>query len=101
MRPSESLQLHMEEVREIFRNAEKQYGIINPKIIGSVRRGEDTENSDIDIVVQFKDTYPDTVKRIKVAGELHGLLGCFVQVVDESALSQEFAEEIQKSIPLL
>lgn len=101
MRPSESLRLHMIDVREIFRNAEKRYGIINPRLIGSVRRGDDTESSDIDIVVQFKDTHPATVNRIKVAGELYSLLGCYVQVIDEAALPIEFAEELQKSIPLL
>ena len=54
MLPSELLHQHRAEVLEIM----KRYPMIsNVRIVGSVARGEDTENSDIDFLV---DTAPGT-----------------------------------------
>jgi uncharacterized protein len=47
MRPSEILPLHREKIRELVREA----GMSNPRVFGSVVRGEDTEGSDLDILV--------------------------------------------------
>ncbi len=47
MRPSEALALHREEALAIL----ARYPVANPRIFGSVARGEDVEGSDIDIVV--------------------------------------------------
>jgi uncharacterized protein len=47
VRPSEALAKHREEVLEIF----AKYPVSNPRVFGSVARGEDVEGSDIDIVV--------------------------------------------------
>ncbi len=47
MRPSESLRIHREEVL----TAVARRRTANPRVFGSVARGEDTEQSDIDILV--------------------------------------------------
>lgn len=47
MRPSEALKLHKEAILEVL----KRYPVKNPRVFGSVARGEDTEDSDIDIVI--------------------------------------------------
>jgi predicted nucleotidyltransferase len=47
MRPSEALALHIDEVRAII----ARYPVANPRLFGSVARGEDREGSDIDILV--------------------------------------------------
>jgi uncharacterized protein len=47
MRPSEALATHREEALAII----AKYPVSNPRIFGSVARGEDTEQSDIDIIV--------------------------------------------------
>jgi uncharacterized protein len=47
MRPSEALALHKDAILEVL----KKYPVKNPRIFGSVARGEDTEDSDLDIVV--------------------------------------------------
>jgi uncharacterized protein len=44
MRPSEALAKHRDEVLRIAR-----YPVSNPRIFGSTARGEDTEESDLDI----------------------------------------------------
>ncbi len=48
MLPSELLRIHREELLEIL----ARYPMVsNVRIVGSVARGEDTENSDIDILL--------------------------------------------------
>jgi predicted nucleotidyltransferase len=50
MRPSEALAKHREEVLEII----SRYPVSNPRVFGSVARGEDVEGSDVDILVDRK-----------------------------------------------
>lgn len=47
MRPSEALAKHRDEVLAII----ARYPVSNPRIFGSVARGEDVEGSDLDILV--------------------------------------------------
>lgn len=47
MRPSEMLQQHRETIRQLV----VQAGMANPRVFGSVVRGEDREDSDLDILV--------------------------------------------------
>ena len=47
MRPSEILPQHRETIRQLVREA----GMANPRVFGSVVRGEDGESSDLDILV--------------------------------------------------
>ena len=47
MRPSEILPQHRETIRQLVIQA----GMANPRVFGSVVRGEDREDSDLDILV--------------------------------------------------
>ena len=47
MKPSEALPKHRERIRQLVLQA----GMTNPRVFGSVLRGEDTEDSDLDILV--------------------------------------------------
>lgn len=47
MRPSEALAKHRDEVLAII----ARYPVSNPRVFGSVARGEDVEGSDVDILV--------------------------------------------------
>jgi predicted nucleotidyltransferase len=47
MKPSEALAMHRERIRAIVAH----YGGVNPRVFGSVARREDTEDSDLDILV--------------------------------------------------
>jgi len=75
MRPSEALARHREEVLEIIR----RYPVSNPRIFGSVARGEDTEESDVDILVDRIGpmSYFDI---FRLEDEIKSVLGCEVEV---------------------
>jgi len=75
MRPSEALAKHRDEVLAILAN----YPVSNPRIFGSVARGEDTEESDLDILVEDD----GSVSMFDLAGlemQLEALLGVRVDV---------------------
>ena len=60
MRPSEALARHRDEVLAII----AKYPVSNPRVFGSVARGEDVEGSDVDILVDGQDsvTFIDLAK---------------------------------------
>ncbi|MEO3999009.1 nucleotidyltransferase domain-containing protein [Mesorhizobium sp. CAU 1732] len=75
MRPSEALARHRDEVLAII----ARYPVSNPRVFGSVARGEDVEGSDVDILVERIGpmTYPDI---FELEDELSGVLVCSVEV---------------------
>ncbi|CAK7022969.1 MAG: hypothetical protein DELT_02488 [Desulfovibrio sp.] len=86
MLPSELLHMHRKEVLEIL----ARYPMIsNMRIVGSVARGEDTEESDIDFLV---DTDPETT--LFDIGGLHEdlveLLGVPVDIITSGGRMHEY-----------
>ena len=81
MRPSEAMYLHRDEIRRIVESRRAK----NPRVFGSVLHGEDTEQSDLDILV---DPTPET--SIFDIGEmrcqLRTLLGVPVDVLTPQTL---------------
>ena len=47
MRPSDALAMHRQETLAVI----ARYPVSNPRVFGSVARGEDSEQSDLDIIV--------------------------------------------------
>ncbi|WP_293854515.1 nucleotidyltransferase family protein [uncultured Alsobacter sp.] len=76
MKPSVALNEKREAIREAF----TRYRVQNPRVFGSVARGQDTEASDLDLLV---DPLPG-LSLFDLGGlqiELERLLGCEVDVV--------------------
>jgi predicted nucleotidyltransferase len=71
MRPSEALALNRDKVLEII----ARYPVTNPRVFGSVARGEDVEGSDIDILVH-PDAGMSYFDLARLALDLETLLGC-------------------------
>jgi len=89
MKPSAAL----EKNREAVRAAVSRYRVANPRVFGSVVRQEDTEESDLDILV---DTTPGTTF-FDLGGlqtDLENLLGVRVDVVTSSTLATRFRHRI-------
>ncbi len=82
-RPSAAVERHRQEIRDIVR----RHNGLNPRIFGSVARGEDTEASDLDLLV---DHGPErTLSLFDLAAidvEVAALLAVPVQVVTPASL---------------
>ncbi len=85
MKPSDALETQREAVRRIVASHRAQ----NPRVFGSVARGEDTENSDLDLLI---DPTPDTslLDIGAIRHELLVLLGIPVDVLTPKALPEKF-----------
>lgn len=83
MRPSEALKKHREEALAII----ARYPVSNPRVFGSVARGDDVEGSDIDIIVhpERKLTY---FALAGLASELEALFKCKVDLGEDTALKK-------------
>ncbi len=77
---------------EILRLAEK-HGAFNVRIFGSMARGEATETSDVDFLVDFPPDYR-LWDRIGLKQDLEDLLGRKVDVVLEKLLRKMIRDDI-------
>lgn len=91
MRPSEALRIHRDRIREIALS----HRVTNPRVFGSVLRGEDTEESDLDILVEpTKDTTLMDIGAIQF--ELSELLHIPIDVLTPRALPEKFRSIVQQ-----
>jgi uncharacterized protein len=75
-------------------------GATNLRLFGSVARGDDTESSDVDLLVDV-DEHVGLVTLIGLERELRDLLGVEVDVVPAIALKPALREQVMKdAIPL-
>ena len=85
MRPSTALQTHREAIRAIA----LRHRVTNVRVFGSVVHGDDTEDSDLDILVE--PTSETTMMDIgAIRYELKELLGITVDVLTPRALPDHF-----------
>jgi len=78
MKPSEAIAIYREKIRRIIAN----FGGTNPRIFGSVARGEDTDGSDLDLLVDDPDgRLLDLLALGGMNYEISGLLGISVDIV--------------------
>lgn len=89
MKPSQALSAHRAAIRQVV----AAHRACNPRVFGSVLRGEDGPGSDLDILI---DPTPDTtlmdVAAIQV--ELEQLLGVAVDVLTPRALPEKFRQVV-------
>lgn len=89
MRPSQALSAHRADIRRIV--AAHRAG--NARVFGSVLTGEDTEGSDLDLLVD--PTERTTLLDLgAIRGEVSRLLGVEVDVVTPNALPAKWRESV-------
>lgn len=96
MRPSEALRVHRDDIRRVV----EQNRTRNPRVFGSVLRGKDTEDSDLDLLV---DPTPDTTLMdiARIQNRLQKLLGVTVDVLTPKALPERFRRRIlSEAVPV-
>jgi len=96
MKPSVALKAHRDEIRGIV----LAHRVTNIRVFGSAARGDDTDDSDLDLLVD--PTQETTLMDIgAIRFELHRLLGIPVDVLTPKSLPPKFREHvIEEAMPL-
>jgi uncharacterized protein len=96
LRPSEALAKHRDEVLAII----ARYPVSNPRIFGSVARGEDVEGSDLDILVEPSST-TTFAHLLQLEDDLRSLLGAEVDILTPGSLRKPIAQRIFREVVTL
>jgi predicted nucleotidyltransferase len=96
MKPSEAFQAHRAALREIV----TRHGALRPRVFGSAVLGNDTDDSDLDLLVDpTSQTTLMTLAAIQLEAER--LLGIRVDVLTPKSLPQSFRDRVLlEAIPL-
>jgi predicted nucleotidyltransferase len=72
-----------------------RFSVSSLSVFGSVARDEAAEESDVDLLVTFKDT-PGIFGFLELKEYLENLMQCSVDLVTRSALKKQFREQVIK-----
>jgi uncharacterized protein len=90
----------IKEKREEILHIAAKYGAHNVRIFGSVSRGDDDEESDLDLLVEMEQSR-SLLDRASLWLELQELLGCSVDVVSERGIKPRIRKRVlDEAIPL-
>jgi len=93
--------LTLEEIKAILkahrRELEEKFGVKEIGVFGSYVRGEATEKSDVDILVDFYEV-PSLLGFIELEEYLEDLLGIRVDLVMKSALRPKIGEHVRREV---
>lgn len=78
----------------------RQHGIAQIGLFGSVARGEATEDSDIDLLVEFSQRI-SLLKMAALERELSAALGRRVELLTEEAISPHLRDRIQRDLRVI
>jgi predicted nucleotidyltransferase len=86
--------MNQSEIKNIILSHLKEYDPLKLGIFGSFARGDNKKESDIDILIEFKES-PSLLTLIKLENDLSEILGIKVDLVTTGALKNK---RIRKSI---
>jgi predicted nucleotidyltransferase len=95
------LQELLKEKREDILAVAARHGAFNIRVFGSVARGEETENSDIDLLVDYDLQKISPWFPVRLIRDLESLLSCKVDVVTEQGLKARIRERVLQECILL
>jgi predicted nucleotidyltransferase len=85
-----ALREHREEVREVL----ARFRMGNPRIFGSTSRNEDTEASDLDILVEAP-SETSLFDLAQVELELESILGCKVDILTRGFMAPDVLDRVE------
>ena len=91
------LQERREEILEIA----LKHGAFNVRVFGSVARGEETENSDIDFLIDYDLNKISPWFPVRLIRDLEGLLGRRVDVVTVQGLKERIRDQVLRDCIVL
>ena len=86
----------LDEKREKILQLATKHGAFNVRIFGSVARGEETENSDIDFLIDYDLNKINPWFPGGLLIDLEDLLGCQIDIVTEKGLSKFIRDQVLK-----
>lgn len=91
------------EIRDILKENEKElkkiFGIESIGIFGSYLKGKATQNSDLDILVEFSpDVDIGLLKFVEIENNLSDIFGVKVDLVEKTALKPRIGKHILKEV---
>jgi predicted nucleotidyltransferase len=87
----------VENKRQSILDTAARYGAYNIRIFGSVARGDDDENSDVDFLVELE-AGRSLLDLGGLLSELQEILGCPVDVITEKGLKKRIREQVLKEV---
>lgn len=90
MKPSEALRLHRADIRRVV----EVNGARNPRVFGSVLHGEDSSESDLDILVDPIDGRTTLTSLVRIKREIEALTGVPTDVLTPMALHERFRNAV-------
>ncbi|MEQ1675217.1 MAG: nucleotidyltransferase family protein [Chitinophagaceae bacterium] len=91
-----TLQHILQTLRQHQPELQRKYPLSRIGVFGSYARGEATENSDIDIAVEF--SAPMGLNFVAMADEIEGLFGIKTDVVSKRSIKPGYLEFVEKDI---
>ena len=97
MKPSEALRTHRDAIRRIV----ERHDACNPRVFGSVLRGEDTEDSDLDLLVDPIEDRTSLVSLVRIKRDLELTLGVRADVLTPMSLHERFRQHVlREAVPV-
>ena len=90
MKTSEALHCHRSDIRRVGEN----HDAYNPMVFGSVLHGDDTEGSDLDLLVDPIDGKTSLFSIVRINRDLEALLGVKADVLTPLALHERFRQDV-------
>jgi hypothetical protein len=90
MKPSEALRLHRNDIRHIV----EQNDARNPRVFGSTVHGDDTEGSDLDLLVDPVDGKTTLISLVQIQLEIESLTGVPVDIATPMALRARYRQQV-------
>jgi uncharacterized protein len=91
-RPSEQLEIYREQIKAI---AERHH-VTNVRVFGSTARGEDTDKSDLDLLVTPIKGATGLMELVRIESEVKKLIKVPVDVVLDSEIPEQHREKINR-----
>jgi len=82
--------------RETIISLGQQFGAKHIRVFGSVARGEERPDSDVDFLVEFPRGYDLFAQRLPFTEQLATLIGRKVEVIPEHELNRHIREQVLK-----
>jgi predicted nucleotidyltransferase len=90
MKPSEALKLHRDDIRRIVARNDA----LNPRVFGSVVHGDDTDDSDLDLLVDPVEGKTSLLSLVRIKRELELILGVETDVLTPMSLHERFRQDV-------